>query len=67
MYLICYIYCELCAISRIKEDFKGNFQTFPKQQILDSSKLKGYADDNFRFHENGRECCKRVENTVEKG
>ena len=27
---------------------------FPKQQILDSSKLKDFADDNFKFEENGR-------------
>ena len=27
---------------------------FPKQQILDSSKLKDFADDNFSFDENGR-------------
>ena len=28
--------------------------TLPKQQILDSFKLKGLADDNFKFDENGR-------------
>ena len=27
---------------------------FPKRQILDSSKLKEFADDNFKFDENGR-------------
>ena len=27
---------------------------FAKQQILDSSKLKEFADDNFKFDENGR-------------
>ena len=27
---------------------------FPKWQILDSSKLKEFADDNFTFHKNGR-------------
>ena len=36
-------------------------QLFPKQQILDSSKLKEFADDNFKFDENG------VENTMGKG
>ena len=41
---------------------KGYF--FPKQQILDSSKLK---DDNFKFDENGVEFSKRVENNVGKG
>ena len=34
--------------------------------ILDSSKLKEFAD-NFKFDENGRRLSKRVENTVGKG
>ena len=41
--------------------------TFPKQQILDSSKLKVFADDNFKFNEDSRKFSKRVENTVGKG
>ena len=40
---------------------------FPKRQILDSSKLKEFADDNFEFNENGRKFSKCVENTVGKG
>ena len=40
---------------------------FPKRQILDSSKLKEFADDNFKFDENDRKFSKRVENTVGKG
>ena len=39
---------------------------FPKQQILDFSKLKEFADYKFEFNENGRKFSKRVENTVEK-
>ena len=39
----------------------------PKQQILDYSKLKEFADDNFEFVENGRKFSKWVENTVGKG
>ena len=39
------------------------FQLFPKRQILDSSKLKEFEDDNFKFDENGREFSKRVENS----
>ena len=35
-----------------------NYQPFPKRQILDSYKLKGFADDNFRFNENGRKFLK---------
>ena len=40
------------------------FQPCPKRQILDSSKLKEFANNNFKFYENGREFSKRVENTV---
>ena len=43
------------------------FDPFPKRQILDSSKLREFADDNFNFYENGTEFSKPVENTVEKG
>ena len=40
---------------------------FPKRQILDSSELKEFADDNFKVDENGRKFSERVENTVGKG
>ena len=40
---------------------------FPKRQILDSSILKKYADDNFKSDETGRKFSKWVENTVGKG
>ena len=43
------------------------FQPFPKRQILDSSKLKEFADGNFETNENDRKFSKRVENTVGKG
>ena len=41
--------------------------SFPKPQILDSSKLKEFADDNFNFVENGNKVFKQVENNVGKG
>ena len=41
--------------------------TLPKQQILDFSKLKEFAGDNFKFDDNGRKFSKHVENTVGKG
>ena len=41
--------------------------SFPKQQILDSSKVKEFADDNFKFDENGKNFFKQVESTVGKG
>ena len=44
-----------------------NPQPFSKQQILDSSKPRQFADDNFAFHKNGGKFSKRVENTVGKG
>ena len=34
--------------------------------MLDSSKLKEFADDNFKFDKNDRKFSKWVENTVEK-
>ena len=40
---------------------------FPKWQNLDSSKLKEFAEDNFKFDENGRKFFQWVENTVGKG
>ena len=43
------------------------FYPITRQQILDSSKLKKFADDNFKFDENGRKLSKRVENNVGKG
>ena len=40
---------------------------FPNDKISDSSKLKEFADDNFRFDENERKFSERVENTARKG
>ena len=37
------------------------FYPFPKRQILDSSKLKEVADNNFKFYENDIKFSKRVE------
>ena len=38
-----------------------------KPQILDSSKLVEFADDNFKLDENGGKFSKKVQNTVGKG
>ena len=43
------------------------FNPLPDDKILDSSKLKEFADDKFKFDETGRRLSKRVENTVGKG
>ena len=45
----------------------GVFNPFLKQQILDASKLREFADDNFKFDENGRNLSAWVEDTVGKG
>ena len=43
------------------------WEAITRRQIFDSYKLKQYADDNFKFDENGRKLSKQVENTVRKG
>ena len=43
------------------------FNPLPDDKILDRSRLKQPADDNFEFDENSRKFSKRVENTVGKG
>ena len=40
---------------------------FLNDDILEISKFKACADDNFKFDENGRKLSKKVENTVGKG
>ena len=46
-------------------------EPFPKQQILDSSKLKEFADNNFKFDENDKvlqtdrkHCGKRINHSL---
>ena len=51
----------------VPSSFKAVVEPFPKRQILDSSKPKEFADDNFKFDENVGKLSKRVENTVVKG
>ena len=41
-------------------------ETFPKRHILDSSKLKEFADDIFIFNDNLRKFSKLIENIVGK-
>ena len=41
--------------------------TITRRQILDSSKLKEFADNNFNLDKNGSKLSKGVENIVEKG
>ena len=44
----------------------GDCQFFPKRHVLDSSKLKEFADDNFNIDENDENFPRRIENTVGK-
>ena len=43
------------------------FNPLPNDQFLDPSKLKEFADDNFKFDENDEKFSKRIENAVGKG
>ena len=55
----------LVTCTCLKGDF--TFNPLPDDKMLDWSKLKQFADNNFKFDENCRMFCKRVENTVGKG
>ena len=55
------------SLSRASLLISDTFKPITRRKILDSSKLKESADDNFKFHENGRQLSKQVENTVGKG
>ena len=52
--------------ARVKFLVTKCFQPFPKRKILDSLKLKEFADDNIKLDENGRKLANLVENTVGK-
>ena len=45
---------------------KKYFKPFPNDNILDWSKLKELADNNFKFDGNGRKLSKLIENIEEK-
>ena len=47
--------------------FFTSFSPFPNNKILDSSKLEEFADDNFKFDENGTKFSEWLEDTVGKG
>ena len=46
--------------------FSRNVFLPSQSKFQDSSKLKEFADDNFKFDENGRKLSKWVENTLGK-
>ena len=43
------------------------FKPFPERQIFNSSKLKEFVDNSFRFDEIGKLLSERVESTAGKG
>ena len=51
----------------MKIHFAINVYPFPKRQMLDSSNLKEFPDDNSKSDESGRKLSKQVENTEGKG
>ena len=48
----------------LAENVRKTTLAFPKQRISDSTKLKDFVDNNFKFDENGKKFSKWVENTV---
>ena len=58
------IYCEKKELFLLFPQFFVAFNPLPVNKILDRSKLKQSADDNFKFDDNSRKFYKRVENTV---
>ena len=53
--------------ARRKSSFHDTELTFPKRQILYSSKLEEFADDNFILDKNAKKFSKPLENTVGNG
>ena len=60
----CFVFCFMILNYK---NLSSAYLPFPRRQILDSSKLKEFAEDNLRFGENGSEFSNKVENTVGKG
>ena len=58
---------SLSCVFNLITDKNHLFNPLPDDKILDRSKLKQSADDNFKFDEDSRKFSKRVENTVGKG
>ena len=65
--LVPHCFLKLSLARKIGIGYRGMVLTLPKRQMLDSSKLKVFADDNFKFDKNSKTIFKQVENTVGKG
>ena len=57
----------MVSVTLKEKAFPHLFQPFPRRQTLNSSKLKVFADYNFKCGEIGRKFSKWVENPVGKG
>ena len=53
--------------NHIGHSYQHTYEPFPKQKILDSSRLKEFANDRVKFDENGDVVSKGAENTAGKG
>ena len=60
-------FLQLFSVPSFIFSINGKGLILTRQQMLDSSKLKEFADNNFKFDENGRKLSKPVENTVGQG
>ena len=58
-------FLTVCVIIN-NQNSSGHVYPITTQQILDSPKLKVFADDNFKFDGNSRKLSKWIENTVGK-
>ena len=58
-------FCPFCT--NFSSLLSHGSKLFPKGQILDSSEVKEFADNNCKFDENARKLSKWVENTTGKG
>ena len=57
---------SICSNYRLNHEVKWPLNPF-KRHILDSSKMRGVADDDFDIHVNAEKFSKRVDNAVGKG
>ena len=56
------LYCRYVKTGLVWE----RVNSFPNDKFYTLSNLKEFADDNFKFYENGGKVSRRIENTVGK-
>ena len=49
-----------------KSIIPATYKSFHNEKILDSSKLREFAEDNFGFDENGRKSSEKIENNCKQ-